>query len=698
MLLQELFDPDSVMIIGASRDRVKVGNAVLRNIMDSGYKGRIVPINPSAEDVEGIRAYHSVLESPGAELVINCIPVKSTIEAIDEAGRKGAKAAIVVSAGFREIGSEGAKFEKELVATCSKYSIKLLGPNCLGMINTATPLNASFAASMPPKGKMAFISQSGAICTAILDWALMENVGFSKFLSLGNKAGIDEAELLLALEDDPETSVILIYTEGIADGSDFTKVAAEVTKKKPVILVKSGVTAAGARAISSHTGALAGSDAAYQAAFEKAGIIRAETLDQLFDLASVFSTQTPPMGDRTVIITNAGGPGILTADACEKFGLPLADISADLVEKLKEKLPPMASLHNPIDLIGDATAERYGTALDILLDDPSSSIALVLLTPQAMTEVERTAELIIEAKKKHAEKPIAAVFMGGEMVSKARKMLHEGGVPSFPYPEPAVYSLKKLVEYAEWVKRPVPVLEPKPSVDSKGAKAIVAQATSQGKKTVLSTEAKTIANLYGISTPPGGMATTPEEAGGIAKKIGFPVVLSVYSPTILHKTDVGGVKVGLSTEQEVQNGFREIWYNVTRLMPNAEIYGIEVYKMVPQGKEIIVGATHDPQFGKIVMFGLGGVYANFLKDVSFGLAPLTSAEALGMIQKTKAYVLLRGVRGEKASDVGSLVDVLVRASYLVTDIPEILDLDINPLFVYEQGKGCTAVDVKMTLA
>jgi acetyltransferase len=698
-MLEELFNPSSVAVIGASRNPEKVGHQILRNLIDSGYLGQLYPVNLKEEKILGLDCFHSVTEiTEKVDLTVIAIPAQYVLDVAEECGEKKVKGMIVISAGFKETGREGTELERQLVAVCQKHGIRLLGPNCLGVIDTFSPMNASFSSKMPLKGNIAFLSQSGAICTAVLDWSLSEGIGFSRFVSLGNKADLDETDLMLSLADHEDTRVILIYLEGVNDGAKWVSAARKVTRKKPVIVVKSGVSSAGARAISSHTGSMAGSDIAYDAAFRKGGVIRATTLEGLFDLALVFSSQPRLDEPNVVILTNAGGPGILATDACEKYGLRTASFGPELVNDLRLRLPLEASLHNPVDVLGDAAADRYGYALEKIMEQEDLPSVITILTPQAGTEPLQTAERICALHNRFPEKPIVASFLGGEEMREAIGLLQECGVPNYPFPERAVYALSVFSKYYRSLESPAVHDSPKYDINRNRIIEIIKGVRADRRVSLLGTEAKEVALACGIQAPLSGLARSVEEAVGLAKVMGYPVALKVISPQILHKTDIGGVMLGLPSSADVEAAFGQIMENASRFVPDAIVYGIEVQKMAPRGKEMIIGVHRDPQFGPLLMFGLGGIYVNFLKDVSFSLAPISRLEASSMIFDTKAYTLLRGIRGEKPSDIESVEEVLLRISQLVTEFPEIEELDINPLLVYGKGKGSLALDVKITIS
>ena len=702
-MLEYFFNPQSVAIIGASRNPEKVGYSILSNIIDSGYRGKIYPVNPKVEDVLGYKCYSSVLEiDDDLDLAVIAIPAKFVIQVIKECAEKNLKSAIVVSAGFKEIGIEGARLERELIRLCKQYNIDLLGPNCLGMISTFTPINASFASKMPLHGSVGFISQSGALCTGILDWSLEENIGFSRFISLGNKAGLSETEFIAALSEDPNTNVILTYIEGVKDGKKFLTHVGRATRKKPVIIIKSGVSAAGARAVSSHTGTLAGMDKAYDTAFKQLGIIRAAQMEELFDLAEAFSKTSLPKGNRVAIITNAGGPGIIATDAADKYGLKLAAFSHETIEKLREGLPTEAGKHNPIDVLGDAKADRFKFTLEIAAQDDNIDCIIVLLTVQAMTEIEATAEVIANIALR-SNKPIMTSFIGGVDAQKGDNKLRMSGIANFPFPERAVAVMSQLAKYSAYLKEKERTLpEPFPDVSPSEVHEIFSKVRQDNRKNLLGHEAIAVANAYGIITPATRLARSAFEAVDLAQQIGNggPVALKIASPQIIHKTDIGAVRLGLqsSDEKEIIDTFNQIIENAVRYMPQAKIYGVQVQKMNPKGRELIIGMSRDLTFGPLVMFGLGGIFVEVLKDVTFRLAPMSRKDAKEMIAETKAAgTLLRGVRGEPPADIDSVVDMILRVSQLVTEFPEIVEMDINPLFAYNEGEGASALDVKISI-
>ncbi|MEM4035631.1 MAG: acetate--CoA ligase family protein [Fervidicoccaceae archaeon] len=695
--MKELFAPSSVVVVGASRSPSKVGHVVLKNILESGYGGRVYAVNPHADEVLGLKCYRSVTEIPDSlEQAVIAVPSTSVAEVAEQCGEKGVRCLVVISAGFRETGPEGLKREKELVAICRRYGMRLLGPNCLGLIDAHTPLNASFAASTPKAGGIALVSQSGAIVTALLDWAHRVGVGFSKVVSLGNKADIDEVDLLGALRGDEHTKVVLLYVEEIERGAEFVEAARELSLAKPLVVLRGGTTEAGARAAASHTGALAGDHAVYRAAFRKVGAVEVSGLADLV-AASLVLERWRRLSGGIAVVTNAGGPGIIAVDQLVSIGVPLARISRSLAEALKLALPPAASVLNPIDVLGDAGPERYAEALRLLLASEEVGGALVLLTPQAMTKPVETARMIAEIAEKTSFKPVVASFLGGDLVEKARSLLLERGVPCFEWIELAASSLKSLRDYSlavERARRIAEEAEPSLEVDRELVARELNEAVREGRRVLTEEEALEVARAYGIEAAPARLARTAEEAVEAAERLGYPVALKISSPDVLHKTDVGGVRLGLSSPEEVVRGFNELVERTTRLAPAARVRGVLVQKMLARGREAAVGATLDERFGHLIMFGSGGVYVELLRDVSFALAPLKRSEALELVESTRLGTLLRGYRGEPPGDIECAVEVLLRVSRLVTDFKRsIYEIDINPLFVYE--KGCATPDVKI---
>ena len=696
-MLETFFHPASVAVVGASRDPRKLGYAVLSNLREGRFPGALYPVNPKAEEILGLPAYASVLDVPEpVDLAVIVIPYQLVPVVLEECGRKGVPAVAVISAGFREAGREGLARERDLVAIARRYGIRVIGPNCLGVIDTQTPLNATFAAGMPPGGPIAFMSQSGALGTAVLDMALAGRIGFSRFVSLGNKADVDEVDLLEAWADDAHSRVILAYIEGLSDGQRFIEVARRVTREKPVVAIKSGVTQAGSRAVSSHTGSLAGSEAAYRAAFRQAGVIRAESMEHLFDCARAFAYQPLPTGDRVAVVTNAGGPGILATDALEHAGLSLARFEPQTIEELMADLPGAASAANPVDVLGDALADRYQHALRLALGDPGVDAAIVIVTPQAMTQIEETAHVVGRITRE-VGKPLLGCFMGEARIEAGVAVLREYGVPNYPFPERAAAALAAMVAYRAETERPIHQAE-RFSVDQAAVREVLDRVAGDGRVSIGEVEAQDILRAYGFAVPSSTLAATPEEAAAAAEEIGYPVVLKIASPDILHKTDVGGVKLNLRSPEDVRDAFELIVYRAGRYVPGARVWGCVVQKMLTGGREVLIGMTRDPQFGPLVAFGLGGIYVEALRDVVFRIAPFSREQAREMVREIRAYPLLEGVRGEPPADQDAVIDAICRVGQLVTDFPAIAELDVNPLMVFEEGRGAVALDMRLVLA
>ena len=698
-MLEAFFEPKSVAVIGASSNTTKLGHAVLKNLIEGGYaqQGAVYPINPKADKILGYPAYPSVSAVPGPiDLAVIVIPYPYVPDALRTCGEKGIPAAIVISAGFREAGMDGLERERELISIGKEYNIRIIGPNCLGIIDMFTPINASFAAGSPPAGPMAFMSQSGALGTAVLDIALAGRLGLSKFVSLGNKADVSEIDLLQAWGDDENTRVIMMYIEGLPNGHEFIEVARQITKKMPVIAIKSGVTQSGSRAVSSHTGSLAGSEQAYQAAFHQAGILRADSMESLFDMALSIGYQPPLVGNRIAIITNAGGPGILATDALERSKLSMARFEYETIHALEDYLPGAASAANPVDVLGDARADRYRFALETVSNDPNVDGLMVVLTPQAMTEIDATAEAVGELAQV-SSKPILACFMGEASVKSAIDILIKFNVPNYPFPERAARAFRAMADDRDTQSRSLPEFVTF-EVDRDAVQKSIERVRSEGRVSIGDAEARDILKAYGMRIPHSEVAETPERAVEIANQIGYPVVLKIASPDILHKTDVGGVKVGLESPEEVLDAYELMVYRAQRYIPDARIWGCLVQEMMPQGGvEVLVGMNRDPQFGPLVTFGLGGIYVETLKDVTFRIAPFSPQEAEEMLNEIRAHALLDGVRGKPGVDKAAIVDVLLRIGQLVQDFPEIAELDINPLMVYPPNQGSIAIDMRLIL-
>jgi acetyltransferase len=693
--LHAFFYPEKVAVIGASATPGKVGHTVVANMLGAGFKGRVIPVNPKGGEIEGLAVTTDIADLPrGLDLAVISVPPQFVIPAIEALGAIGAKSAIVITAGFKEAGKEGYDLEQRIIALCEEHSIALLGPNCLGMMNTSAGVNASFAAGQPNPGSIAFFSQSGALCVAILDWALGANIGFSKFVSLGNKAVLDEADMLDYLNEDDETSVILGYIENVEHGDAFLDAARRTCLNKPVIMIKSGTTAAGAKAASSHTGAIAGSDQTYTAAFHQSGVIRVGDVASLFNLAQAFSSQPLPKGPNLALVTNSGGPGILAADAADRSRLTMAALSQKTIQRLQEFLPSYAAFYNPVDIVGDADAKRYRQTLDVVADDPMVHSILVLLTPTASVQIEKTAEAVIRIAEKSG-KPVFACFMGKTRVAGARRMLMEAGIPCYAFPEPAVHAIEAMYEYYLWKNRPEPQYrEVERDIDA--ARELIRDHERRNQPEIVEFEAQQVLKAYGLPTPQTVLARSSDEAVAAAEEIGYPVVLKIASPDISHKSDVGGVKVNLGNATEVMKTFKEITARAQRLRRDAYIAGCLVQEMAPPGvREVIIGFKRDEQFGPMLMFGLGGIYVEIMKDIAFKLAPLSKQDAFEIVREIKSYMLLKGLKGEQPVNFTALEEIVMVMSQLALDLPQVVEAEFNPVLVNHER--AIVADVRMTL-
>jgi len=703
--MEYILSPRSIAVVGASSRPGSLGLAVFRNLLVGGYQGILYPVNPKARSVQGVKAYPSLKDIPDqVDMAVLIIPPEHVEGVIEEAAQKGIKGCMVITAGFKEIGGEGVELERRVRATARGHGIRLLGPNCLGAANTnrEVSMNATFARTMPKPGNIAFVSQSGAMCVAVLDYAAGRNMGFSKYVSIGNKADINEVDLLRYLRDDPDTKVIIMYLEDIADGQAFIEVARDITLTagKPILALKVGRSAEGARAAASHTGSLAGSDTAYDAIFMQGGIQRVEGVSALFNYTLAFSTQPLPKGNRIAIVTNSGGPGIMATDALIRPGITLARLSEETKEKLRGRLPPTASVHNPVDVIGDADAQRYDAAIRYTLEDENVDGAIVILAPAATTEILETAKIVPRVAK-DIGKPILCAFMGLGDVSEGVSYLEQNGVPNYVFPEEASRTMSAMVRYAESLRphegrrREVfRLLE-----DQEKAAAAIAWRLS-GRKEYFMTEkeAHELLSCYGFPLLKSHLVRDSSEIGRAIAEVGLPVAMKLDSPDILHKSDAGGVRLGIRTEEAAEKTFYEIIERAKQYRPSALIRGILFQQMAREGVEVILGSTRDPRFGPVCMFGLGGIFVEAMKDVTFRLAPMWETSAENMIQSIKAYRVLQGIRGKPPADIKAVKLNILRLSEMVSNHPEIAELDINPLIVYPEGQGCVVADARIVLS
>ncbi len=695
-MLESLLTPKSVAVIGASKTPGKVGYAIAEGLLNGGFKGTLTFVNPTTKVLLGQPCYPDLkhLKDP-VDLGIVVVPTSSVMGAVDTLLDAGAKALVVITAGFKEVGPEGAKLEKEVADRVRSRGARMLGPNCLGFINAHFNLNASFAKQIPKRGNISLISQSGALMCAILDWAAERKLGMSKLFSIGNKADLSENDFFEVLADDPETKVVMTYLESIASGELFIQAAEKAASVKPVVVLKAGVTSAGQKATSSHTGSLAGADIAYGAAFSRAGVIRAQTFEELSDYCTAFAMQPLPKGNRVAIVTNAGGPGAMAADALEQSGLVVANLNRENAAALKSKLPAAASVGNPIDVLGDADPERYALAVQAAQDDPSVDAVIVILTPQAMTQPAETAMTV--AKNVKGVKPVLAVFMGGTDVLPGREKLVENGLPDYPSPDRAVGALKAMVDYAAWRNRPVRVVTRFP-VNRTRVERVLQRNLKEGRRQIGEVDAKEILRAYEFNVPEGQLCATSQEAVEAAERIGYPVVMKISSPDIIHKSDVGGVKLNLSNKDAVLDAYDLMMLRTSQRAAGAKLDGVYLERMGNRGLEVILGMTRDPQFGPMLMFGLGGIFVEVMKDVTFHLAPITADEAMQMLTRTRSYALLKGARGQAGVNIPAIAQALQRISQLVTDFPQIVELDINPLIVGGVETQPVVADGRMTLS
>jgi len=695
--LDPLFQPRSVAVIGASRSPGTIGYQIVDNLLRHGYQGVVYPVNPNARAIHSIPAFPSVSAITGpVDLAVVVVPKELVLKVVDECGRKGVGGVVVISAGFREVGGEGVGREEVLLEIVQRHGMRLVGPNCMGVMNTDpdVSMNATFAPTMPPEGATSFLSQSGALGVTILDYAAEYGIGIRQFVSIGNKPDVSGNDLLEYWERDPGTHLILMYLESFGNPKHFIPLARRVSRKKPIAVVKSGRTRAGARAASSHTGALAGTDLAIDALLAQCGVLRAESIEELFDFAMAFEDLQPPAGNRVAIVTNAGGPGIIIADACESAGLDVVELGAETQARLRGIFPAEASVRNPVDMIASATGESYESALRIVLADSGVDAAIAAFVPPLGVKQADIAASIVRASRDRRNKPVLAVLMGREGLPQGIAELNEAGIPAYRFPESAARALAAMHRHRVWADRPV--LEPDIfHVDRSGAERILDRALEAGRASLTEVEALELFQAYGIPTIPHRAARSEEEAVQSARELGFPVVLKVLSPGVVHKTDAGGVALDLRSEEEVSEAYRGIVRSVREHHDDALIEGILVERYLKEGREVIVGMSLDPRFGPILMFGLGGIYVEALKDVAFRVHPVTRTDAEEMIRSIRGFPLLKGVRGEAPADLRTLMEVIQRISQLVGDHERIQELDLNPFLSLPVGG--MAVDAHVRL-
>ncbi len=699
--LQKIFYPKSIAVVGTNRVKGTVPHDILFNILKADYQGVVYPVSPKEPYISGLKAYKYVLDIPDpVDLAVLVFPSSVCHLAMEQCGQKGIKAAIIISAGFKEVGGAGVERERQIVEIARKYGMSFIGPNCLGVINTdpIVRLDASFARKTPEEGAIGFLSQSGALCTAVLDYARGKHIGFSKFVSFGNKADISEIDLLYYLRDDPKTKVILLYLEEISDGAGLMRAAQEIIQEagKPILVLKAGRSPEGAAAAASHTGSLAGSDEVCDAAFRQAGIIRCQDIEEMFNKAIAMTYQPLPHNNRIAIVTNAGGPGVLTTDAAVREGLKLAKFTPETTEILKKSLPATANIKNPVDVIGDARADRYEAAVTAVMRDPNVDGVFVILTPQSMTEIESIANQIVSIAST-ADKPIYTSFMGEADVAVGVDILQRNKIPHYILPETMCSAFASAHYFAHHrldKSRRAMVFH---DVDQAAAQTILNEAVAQKRKYLPEFESKKVLQAYKLPMLPFDLAENEKQIAAIAERIGYPLVMKVVSEDVVHKSDVGGVVLNISSAAEAVKAYHQIEENVHKHQPKAHIQGMLISKMVPQGIEVILGIKQDPSFGSVVLFGLGGIFVEILKDVSLRIAPVSKHSAEMMIRKIKAYPLLAGARGGVESDIFAIEECILRLSQLSLDCPQIKELDINPLIVLEKGKGAFVADARIML-
>jgi len=703
--LNALFAPRSIAVIGAGRERGSVGGEIFHNLLAHAFTGPVYPVNAKAKTVQSVRAYPSIKDVPDeVDLAVIVVPCDFVQGVVEDCGRKGVKALIVITAGFGEIGETGGALQAKLLATVRELGMRMVGPNCLGVLTTdpAVRMDATFAPTWPPQGRVSFSSQSGALGLAILDYAKQIGIGVRSFVSVGNKADVSGNDLIEWWETDPETDVILLYLESFGNPRKFIKLTRRVAKEKPIVAVKSGRTAAGSRAASSHTGALAGEDSAVDALFAQTGVIRTDTIEELFDMSMLLANQPVPASNRLAIVTNAGGPGIMATDACESRGLVVTPLSEATMEKLRGFLPSEASVKNPVDMIASANAESYGKAVRVLLEDPQVDSLLVIFVPPIITEAPAVAAAVREAlatTPAAKEKTILACFLGTRGVPESLVTLQAGKVPSYAFPEAAAIALSRAVDYGKWKRLPEPVFPQFRVEKDRAAKAISGARDKAISSFWLDARGvRDVLGAYGIRMPQTAYAKTAEDAARLAKQFGVPVAVKLESRTLTHKTEVGGVKLNLKDTAAAQQAFYDIQNALKALDKEKEMDGVVVQEMAPEGVETIVGVSLDPAFGHLLVYGLGGVAVEILKDVAWGIAPIADLDTDRMIGSVKGSKMLAGFRGAPPADVPALKDLMLRVSQLVCDFPEIEEMDLNPVRVLPVGKGAIAVDARIKLA
>ena len=692
-----IFKPSSVAVVGASKSKAKFGGRLVRNLIGYEFEGTVFPVNQRASFIQSIKCYPSVGEIPDTvDMAVISVPKEQVIEVAEKCGKKGIRALVVITAGFKEIGGEGLERERALMEVVRRYDMRIVGPNCMGVLNTEEKvrLNATFGPASPLPGRVSFLSQSGAMGVAIIGLARQIGLGLSKFASVGNKADVSGNDLLEYWRDDPETDVILMYLESFGNPRKFPMIARETSRKKPVVVVKAGRTKAGALAASSHTGALAGMDVAIDALFDQCGVLRVTSIEELFDVGKGLVDQPLPRGKRVAVLTNAGGPAIMATDALVSSGLEMAELSEKTKEALRGFLPSEASVANPVDMIAGATREKYERSLGLLLDDENVDSVLVIYVTIVEYDNRPIAEGVAEVMEKRRDKTVLACFMGQDAALPSLNSLRRARVPVFVFPESAIKALHAMYRYRKWRELPQAEIVAYP-VDRAKARELIAKALARGEGYLPSDEVTELLEIYGIPTLRTHTCATAEEAAEAAERIGYPVVMKVSAEDIVHKSDVGGVMVDLKNELEVHGAFGKIMGQVERSQGSREGVKVIVQEMVKGGREMIIGMTLDPSFGPLVMFGLGGIYVEVLKDVVFRVCPVSLPEAQEMIRGIRSYPLLKGVRGAEPVNEEAIAEVITRISQMVMELHSIAELDINPFMAFPERARCIAVDARI---
>ncbi|KPL81091.1 hypothetical protein ADN00_00770 [Ornatilinea apprima] len=693
--LRPFFNPLGVAVIGASSNPAKLSYGILENLKQYGYSGEIYPVNPKSDVILGLQCFPDIRSVPDpVDLAVVVLPANFAPQVLRDCAQRGIKAVTIISGGFKEVGDEGRALEEECLIIARENGIRIIGPNCVGTMDLYSGLNTTFIRGVPDKGGIGFLSQSGAICGGVVDYVKGKGVGFSHFISMGNELDVTETDMIAYLGEDEHVKVIAGYVEAIEDGQRFVEVVKEVSKKKPVVLLKAGRSQAGARAVSSHTGSIAGSHAAYQAAFAQSGVIEVNTVSELFDVALAFDKQPLPVGKNTAIITNSGGPAALASDALSAHSFELADLSIETKEKLRAILNPSAQVANPVDMLGGAEPHEYENALKAVVQDDNVDNVLTILVPTSLVDPREIAHSILAACKNQPKTSLSVIF-GEESIAEPRKILHANNIPMYVFPETPAAVLGAMSRYKDWKNKPADEPWIAPAYQREIASQLLGR--NNHSSSVGEADTRPILKAYGIPVIEGEFASSGSMAATIAEKMGFPVVMKIVSPDILHKSDMGGIRLNISDPESVLTAFYEMVEDVQRKMPKAHIEGVLIERMATKGSEVIIGMKRDPSFGPLMMFGLGGIYVELFKDVGFCISPSSRDQVLEMIDSTRAGQLLAGLRGQTAADVDAIVEIVMRMADLARDFPQIQEMEINPLRVFDQGHGALALDGRIIL-